>query len=295
MSSGTSDTVINGRYKIREELGQGGMATVYAAEDLQKNTPVAIKILNVEQLSDERRVARFLREYEILAKLNHQNVVRVYEQGTMEDGAPFFTMELLKGSSLAAYATTERNISTLTTLLTKVAESLSYIHTQGVVFCDLTPANIFVLQSSPEVSEVKIIDFGISRILAAQTAEDRGTKVGTLSYMSPEQSRREEVDARTDIYSFGILAYEILTGEVPYKNEVEYKVEFQHQMAELPSARARNREIPSTLDRLIRRCMEKEREHRFETMVEVVERLQALQNAGENPSFIRKIFKAFGL
>jgi serine/threonine protein kinase len=296
MSGPLLKSCINERYEVVAELGRGGMATVFRAYDRQRKAEVALKVLHQEQLVEERKVERFLREFEILSSCTHSNVVAAYDQGLIENSIPFFTLELLQGKNLADFikersSQNKIDLGASVGLLLQIAHGLAHLHEKGVAFCDLTPSNIFLSDVAGQAATtVKLMDFGIARYINNQSDQKNESKVGTALYMSPEQSSQQPLDLRTDIYSFGVVAFELLTGKPPYKTEVEYKVEFLHQMANVPSAKELNKEIPSSLDRLIRRCMEKDREHRFSSIREVVTRLESVVTSLSAPSLFQRIF-----
>lgn len=290
------NSCINERYEVVTELGRGGMATVYQAYDRERKAEVALKALHQEQLVEERKVERFLREFEILSSCTHPNIAAAYDQGLIENSIPFFTLELLQGKNLADFikersSQNKIDLGSSVVLLLQVARGLAHLHEKGVAFCDLTPSNIFLSDVAGQAAAtVKLMDFGIARYVNNQSDKKNESKVGTALYMSPEQSSQQPLDLRTDIYSFGVVAFELLTGKPPFKTEVEYKVEFLHQMAAVPSAKEFNKEIPSALDRLIKRCMEKDREHRFSSIAEVVSRLESVAAKLAAPSIFQRIF-----
>jgi serine/threonine protein kinase/tetratricopeptide (TPR) repeat protein len=228
-----------GQYRILGKLGEGGMGTVYEAQQAHPKRKVAVKIVRGGQFVDEQRVRMFQREADTLARLKHPNIAAIYESGRTEDGQHFFAMELVRGETLEAHlekrprALTPRELELRLRLFRKIADAVHYAHQRGVIHRDLKPSNIVVTEealradastvSGVRLPEIKILDFGLARItegdVAATTmATDVGVIKGTLPYMSPEQARGdpEEIDVRTDVYALGVLLYEMLTGSRPY-------------------------------------------------------------------------------
>lgn len=261
--------IIPERYSIERELGVGGMATVYLAHDSQNARQVALKVLHSEQHSPERK-ARFVQEYEILARLSHPGVAAVYELHQEEDKPLCFSMQYVNGTALAKkLSDSPLAQAEAIALLTNLAKTLHYIHTQGIVYADLSPHNVILRDGSPV-----LIDFGISRFAAA-THTTGLEKVGTDLYMSPEQIRGEQLDARSDVYSFGVLAYQILTGVPPYAEGASRDINAAHLVGRVPLVRERAPDISPGVEKLIAICMQKERRHRYKAMSDVISRLAA--------------------
>lgn len=304
MSTISISSTINNRYQIQSILGQGGMATVYQALDTTNNTNVALKFLNPDQARVAKRKNRFLREFSILSKLKHEGIVKVFEQSESESGEPFFSMELIKGTTLdkkikEAFATQTgaSEIYTKESLLTlrELAKTLEYIHSSGIIFCDLKPANILVAENTSDspIPQIKLIDFGIAINAEDPATEDTPNMIGTSYYMSPEQIRSEKLNNRSDIYSFGVVAFETLTGNVPFASDALFTVTASHLIGKVPLANAINHAVPSVIDRMIQICMEKKAESRYESMQEVVGRLESVTLASNKPSLLKRLGKFF--
>ncbi|MBO9541677.1 diguanylate cyclase [bacterium] len=198
------------RYRVLSLLGQGGMGCVYLAEDLTNGSQLALKTLAVQQATDPEDAARrFRQEFRAMARLRHPNLVEVYDFGTQEDGTPFFTMEVVPGDGLDALLPLSPD--QVSQVLAQLAQALAYIHQQGLVHCDIKPENI---RLRPD-GRLKLMDFG----LMGPSGQPGGGIKGTLAYMSPEVARGAKLDARSDLYSVGALAYHLLTGRVPFEGD----------------------------------------------------------------------------
>jgi len=261
------------RYHVLEELGKGGMGKVYKVEDNEIKENVALKLLNPEVASDEKTIERFRNELKFARKITHKNVCRMYHLSKEEDSY-YITMEYVSGEDLKSLI---KRIGQFTpgkavTIAKQVGEGLSEAHSLGVVHRDLKPQNIMI----DKEGNVRIMDFGIARSVEARGVTQAGTIVGTPDYMSPEQVEGKEADQRSDIYSIGVILYEMMTGKVPFEGDTALSVALKHKTEAPPDPRVLNPQLPSDLSGIILRCMEKNRERRYQTVDEL---LSDLRNA----------------
>lgn len=280
-------TTIDGRYRIDARLGAGGMATVYRATRLLIGDEVAIKILHGEQLLEPAGAERFRREAQAAARLKHPNAVTIHDFGIAQDGLVYLVMELIKGQSLASYIKEHGPLSppVAADILRQVCGALTEAHENKIIHRDLKPDNIAVSRSGNGDLIVKVLDFGIARMLDTAPAQHltlTGTVIGTPHYMSPEQCLAEELDHRSDIYSLGIVVYEMLTGTVPFKATTPVGVAVHH--VNTPPARLRsvNSSIPAALESVVMRALEKKKEHRPPTSAAFSEEFAAAVRESAN-------------
>ncbi len=282
----TTGTTFAGRYQIIEELGKGGMGKVYRVLDKKLNEEVALKLIRPEYSTDKQTIERFNNELKLARKIAHRNVGKMYE--LMEDaGTHFITMEYVPGENLKS---TIRRIGQLPVaksmaIAGEICDGLGEAHRFGVVHRDLKPSNI-ILDSE---GNSRIMDFGIARSIHAKGITGAGVMIGTPEYMSPEQVEGKDVDQRSDIYSLGIIFYEMLTGRVPFEGETPLSIAHkQRYEAPLPPDKL-NHQIPEDLSRLIFRCLEKDREKRFQSAEELNAELARIES--ELPTTERAIPK----
>ena len=284
-----SETVVDGKYRILRRLGGGGMGCVYLAEHMLLQKKVAVKILLPEWSKKQVIVERFLREARASSRVRHDHVIAVQDHGITPEGLAFMVMEYLEGQELRHLLQQEGPLPwpRVRGILRQIASALSAAHAKYVYHRDLKPANIFVVQKPGERDFIKIIDFGIAKI--ADENETRqltrsGMILGTADYMSPEQARGRAVSHLSDQYSLGIVAYEMLTGHVPFHDETFMGTLEKHVFGQLIPPREVRPEIPPSVDFMVCRMLEKEPEKRFYDVDEVARVLEAIGDDGEIPA-----------
>ena len=263
---------IAGRYELKHVVGTGGMSSVYCAFDTLLERNVALKILHDQYGDDEEYVERFRREARSVAQLSHPNIVTVIDRGD-EDGKQFIVFELIEGDNLKELVERGGPLPVRRTLELglEVGRALAFAHGQGLIHRDVKPQNVLL----NDEGRAKVTDFGIARSLDAVGHTETGTVLGTSHYIAPEQARGEQVDAQTDIYSFGVVLYELLTGELPYPGDNFLTVAMKHVNDPSPSVLDRRPDTPLRLASLIERCMAKLPADRPASMDEVVAELEA--------------------
>jgi serine/threonine protein kinase len=266
-----------GAYRIERRLGEGGMGVVYLAEHVRLSRMVALKVLGARLAEDREFRTRFERESKLAASLDHPNIVPVYDAGEAE-GLLYIAMRLVEGTDLANVLRDEGALDAERALsvVSQTAEALDEAHTAGLVHRDVKPGNI-MLARSPRTSHehVYLTDFGLARVAAGTRLTKSGYFLGTIHYSSPEQFTGAEMDGRTDVYSLGCVAFECLTGVVPFERDHEPAVMYAHLQEEPPSVTSRRPELPAAVDEVIAAAMAKRREDRFATCGQMVEALGA--------------------
>ncbi len=270
-------TTLAERYRVDALIGRGGMADVYRGADVVLDRDVAIKVLTER---DDGERDRFLREARSMARLNHRNVVAVYDAGR-DDGWSYIVMELVEGRTLGTVPAHELTVHTAIRHYIEVLEALSYAHENDVVHRDVKPANVMVLPSGA----VKVMDFGLARRTSdMSSATTAGEIVGTIAYLPPERFLGKTADARSDLYSVGVMLYETFTGTLPFKSDTDdlVAVIFGHVNEPPPPPRSVNRAVPPEIEHVILKLIEKEPDRRYQTAHEVIAELRSL--LGEGPS-----------
>ena len=259
-----------GKYVIEQKLGQGGMGIVYKCRDIEANRFVAVKVLPQQLASDAAFLQRFKREVTTLKRLDHANIVRIYDQGAA-DGSYYYAMEFAEGESLESVLQAKEKMDPLRAIgiIRGCAEALEHSHAKGIVHRDIKPANIML---TPE-GGVKLMDFGIAKVLDATRMTATMGVLGTVEYMSPEQSQGRHVDARSDLYSLGVLLYQCLTTRLPITgtNPTEIIMKLRTQQIDAPDSWVP--ELPKNLSSLIMQLLSKEPSKRLESARELLREL----------------------
>jgi tetratricopeptide (TPR) repeat protein/tRNA A-37 threonylcarbamoyl transferase component Bud32 len=260
-------STFSGRYQIIEELGKGGMGKVYKVFDTEIKEKVALKLLKPDIAADSETIERFRNELKFARKIRHKNVCQMFDLAK-DEGSYYITMEYVHGEDLKRLIRKMGQLSAGQAILIarQVGEGLSEAHRLGVVHRDLKPQNIMV----DEEGNARIMDFGIARSIKAKGITDAGVMIGTPEYMSPEQAEAGEVDKRSDIYSLGVILYEMVTGRVPFEGDTPLSIAMKHKGEKPKDPRELNAQLLPDLSRVILKCMEKEKEKRYQTAEELL-------------------------
>ena len=265
-----------GRYRIIEEIGAGGMGTVFKAMDTEINEKVAIKILRPEISADPRTIERFRNELKITRNISHRNICRMYHLGRDKD-TYYIVMEYVSGENLNSLVrrTRQLTVGTAVSIAAQIAEGLAEAHKLGIIHRDLKPHNVMI----DKEGRVKIMDFGIARSVHVKGFTSDAAIMGTPEYISPEQIEGDEADARSDIYALGLILFEMITGRAPFEGDTPLSVYYKHVNTPPPHPRLLNAQVPEKLNRLILRCLEKNPAKRYATADELHTELTLIEKS----------------
>ena len=274
--------LLGGRYRLEAKLGSGGMGVVYRATDQTMHRPVAVKLIRgVDGLAlDEEVAGRFLREAKNTARVQHENIIEVYDLGRSDQGDMYFVMELLEGESLSAKMRREGKLATdvAVHIARQMCAALHVAHSAGIIHRDLKPANIMLVHRGNDPNYVKVLDFGVAKSYTPDQQTQlthTGMLVGTVEYMAPEQIMGRTVDGRTDLYALGVVMYRMLTGKPPFRDGgVPAMIHAHLNLYPKPMAEMQA-EVSGELDRVILRCLAKQPQQRYESMEELSRALAA--------------------
>jgi serine/threonine-protein kinase len=265
--------VIDGRYEIQQRVGEGGMGVVYKARQISIDRVIALKMLNQQMAGDPTWVQRFYNEAKACSRLQHPNTIRMFDFGQTNDGRLFMTMEFLDGISLRqALQTGALAPQRVVKILIQCCASLAEAHSIGIIHRDIKPDNVFLLNMAGSPDFVKLLDFSVAKLLEGDRMKTQaGVVFGTPQYMSPEQGRGLPLDARSDLYALGILAFEMLTGNVPFHDDNPMTVIQMHLHAGVPPM---SEQIPYSVQQIVRRALEKDAGRRYQSSGEMMQHCQ---------------------
>jgi len=281
-------TVLLEQFRIEALIGTGGMGTVYRARQTTVGRDVAVKVLRLELVRDENAVLRFEREAQLAISLDHPNLVQVFLSGRLSDGRIYIVMELLEGRTLANELDENGvpSIERALVMIMKLCAGLGAVHAKGIVHRDIKPENVYLVRRGSDEDFVKLVDFGISRTLDTETMSresQRGRVFGTAAYISPEAATGDPTDCRSDVYSVGVLTYQLLTGALPFEGKTAGAMLMQHVHEEPPPlyTKGSGENVPRGVARVVMQALAKDPEARFQTVAEFVDALaEAAVDAG---------------
>src|SRR3712207_4042883 len=262
---------LNGRYRLEAQIGSGGMSTVYRATDTVLERHVAVKLMHREIASDSGQLERFRREARAVAQLSHPHIVGVIDAGE-EDGRPYIVFEYVEGETLKDRIRRMGRlpVDEAIAYAIEIARALGAAHARGIVHRDVKPQNVLI----DEEGSAKVTDFGIARSLDEEGLTAAGRVLGTTDYVSPEQALGHEVNGQSDLYSLGIVLYEMLTGDVPFHGETQVSVAMKHVREDPPDIKTRRPEVPASLARVLDRMTAKDLRRRYPDAASLVHDLE---------------------
>ncbi|WP_437797880.1 serine/threonine-protein kinase [Sorangium sp. So ce693] len=279
-------TRLGERYEVHGYLGKGAMARVYLAVEIETGQPVAIKVLEEFAARAERTRERFVREAQSAAMIGHPNIVRVLDAGARsEDGAPYLVMEYLFGESLGDWLRRERRMDAdlAIPVLSQAASGLAAAHRAGIIHRDVKPDNIYLVGPQGDPYAVKVLDFGLAKIQAADLITATGTAVGTLEYMAPEQVVSDLPDARTDVYGLGVVMFRAFTGELPFPRSEQSELLARQLVTPPPRPSEKRRSLDPLLESVILKAIRKRPDNRYPSMEAFLEDLERLAGDRDGP------------
>jgi len=280
---------LGNRYNVLSVIGRGGMSVVYKAKEMNTSQVVAVKTLRTQSLTDEMVVKRFQREAELLSRLNHPRIVNLHAYGTSARGQPYFVMDFLQGDNLVEVLKRDDHLDPerFQDIFVQVCAAIEHAHKHGAIHRDIKPGNIMLTRTKRTKDYVKVVDFGIAKLAEeAQKLTRMGEVWGSPIYMSPEQCMGATIDARSDIYSLGIVMYECLTGRVPFLGR-NYADTMGKQISEMPPPFKKIRpdlDVPESLEAIVMMALAKEPEHRYQSLTQMRKDLEAALSAQPNPA-----------
>jgi eukaryotic-like serine/threonine-protein kinase len=262
------------KYRIDSVFAEGGMAVLYLAHHTTMERTVVVKVVHGDLISSPSAIKRFEREAKLMARLNHPNIVTVYDFGFINTKQPFLVMEYIKGRNLSDRVANQGppNVKVAAQIIKQICRGLEEAHACGIIHRDLKPDNIIIQDKVERPDWVKIVDFGIAHLLDGTKRLTRSGRVtGTPEYMAPEQFKGKQLDVRVDIYSLGVVMFEVLTGRLPFESNDISVLMAKHLMETAPLISSFRKDIVqgSPVDILVQKCLEKEPDHRFETIKEL--------------------------
>ena len=268
-------SLLGGRYEILDRLGGGGMGTVYKARDREVDRVVAVKVIRADLANDSDILSRFKQELILARKVTHKNVIRIFDLGRAS-GMRFITMEYIEGQDLRSFVKKEGRPTpqAAVEIILQVCNALEAAHSEGIVHRDLKPPNIMI----DAQKRAYVMDFGIARSVGSEGLTMTGALIGTPDYMSPEQVRGEDIDCRSDIFSLGIIFYELLTGKMPYRGETVQKAMYKRTVERAAPVVTEEPSVPAYLSDVVSKCLEIEREKRYQSVSEIATDLRTWQS-----------------
>ncbi|SHF50405.1 Stk1 family PASTA domain-containing Ser/Thr kinase [Ornithinibacillus halophilus] len=267
--------ILNERYRIKEKIGGGGMADVYLAKDIILDRDVAIKVLRLEYANDDEFIARFDREAQSATSLSHQNIVNIYDVGE-EDQILFMAMEFVDGMTLKEYI--QRfgpiDVPEAIDIMKQITSAITHAHENGIVHRDIKPQNILI----DSYGHIKVTDFGIAVALSATSLTQTNSVLGSVHYLSPEQARGGLATKKSDIYSLGIVFFELLTGRLPFSGQSPVSIALKHLQSDTPSVRRFSPNVPQSVENIVLKATAKDPFHRFNTVYEMEQNLENALN-----------------